>query len=226
MVANISPSAPVQVTGITFEQFLKDYAGQHAEWHPDGSVEIVMAGNDSHMMLSKFLTVLLEIFLEAHPIGILITTPYTMRVDVGVPAREPDLMILLEANKDRKKHTYVDGAADIAIELVSPESVERDYVTKFGEYETAGVPEYWLMDVKRETALIYELRTVEGEHLYKRRPLDRHGRLNSGVLSGFALDPAMLWRETPPSAHELLALIGAMSGVTSSIADDPSQAKG
>jgi Uma2 family endonuclease len=40
----------------------------------------------------------------------------------------------------------MDGAADIVIELVSPESVHRDYGEKLYEYEQAGVPGYWIID--------------------------------------------------------------------------------
>jgi len=42
------------------------------------------------------------------------------------------------------KHTYPDGPADLAIEIVSEESRLRDRGEKFAEYEVGGVKEYWI----------------------------------------------------------------------------------
>lgn len=44
----------------------------------------------------------------------------------------------------------------LAVEVVSPESIKRDYQTKLREYTQAGVPEYWIVDPLQEqvTALL------------------------------------------------------------------------
>ena len=103
------------------------------------------------------------------------------------PAREPDLLVILNDHADRIKENRVEGAVDIAVEIVSPESTVRDRGDKFDEYEAAGVPEYWLFDPLRETADIYALGS---DGRYHRRPLDGEGRVTSGLLPGFAIDPA------------------------------------
>ena len=43
----------------------------------------------------------------------------------------------------------MNGAADICIEVISPESVIRDRGEKFEEYERGGVGEYWIFDYLR-----------------------------------------------------------------------------
>ncbi len=43
----------------------------------------------------------------------------------------------------------LEACADICIEIVSPESVTRDYGDKFVEYEKAGVQEYGIIDPNR-----------------------------------------------------------------------------
>ena len=49
------------------------------------------------------------------------------------------------------------GAADLCVEVVSPESVTRDCREKLTEYEQAGVREYWLIDPFRTQARFHRL---------------------------------------------------------------------
>ena len=130
-----------------------------------------------------------------------------MKVGSNQPAREPDLMFISSEHVSRIKATYVDGAADLVVEIVSPESTTRDRGTKLTEYEAAGVPEYWLLDPLREDAIIYLLGS-DGH--YRSTPRDSQGRLVSSVLPGFVLDPALLWQEMPPNGEALIALVRGM----------------
>ena len=52
---------------------------------------------------------------------------------------------------------YLDGPADLAIEIISPESEARDLVDKLNEYEAAKIPEYWVIDWMRRNALFFLL---------------------------------------------------------------------
>ena len=47
--------------------------------------------------------------------------------------------------------------ADLVIEVVSPESVERDRIKKYNDYETAGIREYWIIDPNNESYEFYRL---------------------------------------------------------------------
>ena len=49
---------------------------------------------------------------------------------------------------------------DLAIEIVSPESVERDYEDKRKQYQRFGVPEYWIIDEEEKTILLLRLNTA------------------------------------------------------------------
>jgi Uma2 family endonuclease len=140
-------------------------------------------------------------------LGVVTSAGYPVRLASQARAREPDLMVILNDKLDQVTPTYFDGAPDICIEIVSPESVGRDYETKFSEYEAAGVPEYWLFDPGQRAADIYAL--DEGGK-YARLPLDQRGRLISRVLPGFALEPALLWREPMLRGRAILDLVAEM----------------
>lgn len=211
---------PIEVRGITFEEFLVKYDGQHAEWFPDGSVLVHMAASERHQVLFVFLISLFNLFLSIKGIGRLMVAPFSMRVGGELPTREPDVMILLNEHVDRIKSTRIEGAADIAIEIVSPESIARDYGEKFKEYEAAGVQEYWIFDPEREASIVYALTQVGDKLVYRQLPLDEQGRLVSTLLPGFALDPHVLWQDELPGGMELIKLVGAMTGVNIVRADE------
>lgn len=191
---------------ISFEEFLKLYDGQHAEWL-NGKVEVVVANNATHNEILMFMVSLLQLFVGFKPVGRFQLAGFTMYVGDKQPAREPDILFVLNEHLDRFTPTYLNGAADMVLEIVSPESVERDYGKKFIEYEKAGVSEYWLFDPIRQIARIYVL----GEDkVYHPADSDAEGRLVSTLLPGFRLDPALLWRQQMPQGAELIQLVQDM----------------
>jgi Uma2 family endonuclease len=132
-----------------------------------------------------------------------------MWVGENRPTREPDLLILLNDHLSRIQPTYIDGPADIVVEIVSPESNDRDRGKKLREYEAAGVPEYWLFDPQRTEAVIYALGSDGHFHPL---PIDSDGNLHSSVLPGFRLQTSLLWRDELPDGAELIQLVQAMVG--------------
>jgi Uma2 family endonuclease len=61
--------------------------------------------------------------------------------------RHPDIAIYLTRPRGKKDSTmWRTWIPDVIIEVVSPSSVERDYVEKREEYWTLGAKEYWIVD--------------------------------------------------------------------------------
>jgi Uma2 family endonuclease len=203
--------APAPVSGMSFDEFLTRYEGVRAEWLPGGEVEILVSNNLTHNDLLGFLHTLLSIYLGFTRQARLMLAGFPMRIPGG-SAREPDLLIVLPEHLNRVRETYLDGIADIAVEIVSPESIDRDYRVKLEEYEAAGVPEYWLIDPRRRLAVFYTLEEADGERVYRARPLDARNRLHSAVLPGFTLDPALLWQDPLPEGAALLAILSDLIG--------------
>lgn len=193
--------------GVSFENFLDFFADKHAEWLM-GKVILIVTNNTLHQRIQMFLGTLLNLFLGYRSLGQILPAGVPMFINESQPAREPDLLVILNAHRERIKANRLEGPADIAIEIVSPESSKRDRGDKVDEYEAAGVQEYWLFDPLRRDAVIYELGT---EGRYHARPLDPHGRLTSGVLPGFALDPAILWQDEHPAGPDMVALVEQMT---------------
>ncbi|MCU0474587.1 MAG: Uma2 family endonuclease [Anaerolineae bacterium] len=181
--------------------------GVRTEWVAGKVVAYPMSTGRVHAELLGFLHVLFMFFMAKHRKGRIYLSDFPMYIDDSQPAREPDLMIVFEENLERVQPTYLRGAADLIVEIVSVESASRDRGDKFIEYERFGVPEYWLIDPIRREAHIYGL-TADG--VYRERRLDEAGWLNSGALAGFRVDPSVLWRDPLPFGGDILALIEAM----------------
>ena len=49
------------------------------------------------------------------------------------------------------------GGPDLVIEVLSPRTRRRDQTIKFDAYREAGIPEYWFVDPKARTVLVYSL---------------------------------------------------------------------
>jgi Uma2 family endonuclease len=207
LIEQAVPPKPEPTERLTFEEYLVKYADVHAEWFPDGHVEVITGNNAIHTRLLGFLFTLLTHILEARNWGEVFMSGLPMRLDSNLPVRIPDLVVLRNEHLDRVQMNFIDGPADIVVEIISPESDVRDRGAKLAEFEAGGVPEYWLIDPLRQYATFYG-RGADGR--YRPLPLDNKGRLTSQVLPGFALPAAALWQSPLPRGGQVLAYIDAM----------------
>jgi hypothetical protein len=107
---------------------------------------------------------------------------------------EPDIGFVKKSRLHLAKRGYFDGPPDAAFEIVSPESVERDYVKKRRLYEKHRVGEYWIIDEMEETVTLLRL-NKRGKYQEVRA---KGGLLHSEVIDGFRLDPNWLWQSPRP----------------------------
>ena len=156
-----------------------------------------------HQDVARFLASLLDGFIQIHAMGRLLSAPFEVKPWPDGPSREPDILFVSNEHLDRFTPQRLEGAPDLVMEIVSEDSVSRDRVDKFDEYEQAGVGEYWLVDPRpgRQRVWLY---TLEAGRFLPLLP-DEEGRLHSRVLPGFWLRPAWLWQDPPPATLKTLA---------------------
>jgi Uma2 family endonuclease len=114
-------------------------------------------------------------------------------------APEPDIAIVLNKNLNRVHRGEVDGGPDLAVEIVSPDSVDRDFDLKRQAYQNAGVPEYWIIDEMEQQTFFLRL---DKNGVYQEVRL-RKGVFSSQVLKGFWLRPDWLWQDPLPELEEV-----------------------
>ena len=166
----------------------------HAEW-VEGKVLLMSPTSSRHQVLVVFLVTLLNLYVSTRNLGVIFTAPYQMRLHEPPRGREPDILFVAQANRGQITKQYLDGAADLVVEIISPESSGRDRGEKFYEYETAGVREYWLIDPQREQVEFYQL---DGQGHYALALGGHAGEYTSLMIPGLTLDVNWLWQEPPP----------------------------
>ena len=172
-----------------------------AEW-VNGKIEWYSSASDVHQDLAGWLTSVLRIYVEANKLGIIRSAPFQMKTGPDLPGREPDIIFLRDENRDKLKKRYLDGPADLVIEIISEESLLRDRGEKFAEYEIGGVKEYWILDPETKRADFFILK----EGRYERRVEDTHGIYHSEIIEGLWLKVAWLWN-LPPVLDVLRELV-------------------
>jgi Uma2 family endonuclease len=192
---------PVPAGRVTFDEFLA-WADEdtRAEWVAG---EIIMPSPAAyrHQRLADFLIGVLLPFVEVHDLGVVCSAPFLMRI--GATAREPDLLFVAREHLARLRATYLDGPADLAVEIVSPESRRRDREVKWAEYAAAGVAEYWIIDPDARWAEFWVLESGE----YRAAWAGAAGRYEAQAVPGFWLQVEWLWQEPlPPVLTVLRAL--------------------
>jgi len=136
------------VTNLTFEEYLKydDGSGFHYEL-VDGRLELMNPPTIEHFLISKFL----EQTLDAEILRL--SSPWLTfretRVRTGRnKSRLTDLCVVTQeqARELLKASAVFETPPLLIVEVVSPDSIKRDYRYKRSEYAAFEVPEYWIVD--------------------------------------------------------------------------------
>lgn len=187
---------------MTWEEYLAwDFEDCQAEW-VDGEVVLMPPVRIDHQFIAGFVYRLVIDFVERNDLGAVFQPPTLMKLSSRPSGREPDVLFVATEHLDRLKKTLIDGPADLAVEVVSPESDRRDRSEKFREYEEGGVREYWLLDPLRKQAYFYVLGEDGRYHL---APIGEDGIYRSQILVGLRLRVEWLWRLPLPTLRAALA---------------------
>jgi len=177
----------------------------HAEW-VNGEVIVQMPPTQPHQRVVTFLLQLVGMFIQLFRLGQLLPAPFEMRAVPQGSAREPDLLFVAQDHLSRLTEARLNGPADLVVEVVSDDSVTRDWVDKLAEYQAAGIPEYWIID-PRPGAARADFYLLDSTGHYQAVLLAPDGRYHSTVLPGFWLRVEWLVAVEPPDVLQTLAQI-------------------
>ena len=100
---------------------------------------------------------------------------------------QPDVLYV-SPERQEILQTWIEGAPDLVVEVLSPSTARMDRVLKLNRYAEAGVREYWLVDLAARTI---EFLISNGEH-FAVHALDG-GTWTSPAVPGVELDIDGLW---------------------------------
>jgi Uma2 family endonuclease len=139
----------------TEEQYLRlTDQTRHLIEFTDGVIEVLPMPTDDHQVILLFLYEVLRGFLQGVG-GKVLVAPIRLQIRAG-KQREPDIMLVRDANDPRRQKRYWLGA-DLVAEIVSPDDPERDTRVKRADYSEAGIPEYWIVNPLDATITVLQL---------------------------------------------------------------------
>ncbi|MFN3423038.1 MAG: Uma2 family endonuclease, partial [Armatimonadota bacterium] len=120
----------------------------------DGEAKEVLAGvrHDAIVMHIGFL-----MYPFARKVGVLAASSAGFRMVTG-NIRSPDVSLILRERLPEGKppEGFMDGAPDLAIEVISPNEDWAELGRKLGEYFMSGAKEVWLVDPEKVTVTVYK----------------------------------------------------------------------
>lgn len=191
---------------VTFEEYqhwTQTTDEKRAEWE-DGRIVLLPMVSDQHQDLVWFLNSLMRFWIQLHKIsGKVSFGPFAVRVSAK-QGREPDVMYMRADIAPERTMRSIPVAPDIAVEIVSENGQKHDYETKYLEYQSAGVREYWIIDPLVQETRFYRRNDLTGK--FERVVLigENATIFRSTVLAGLEIDTDWFWKDELPDVLEIV----------------------
>jgi Uma2 family endonuclease len=146
--------------------------------------EIIMspAPHPDHQRIVRNFFRKLDRHVEEHELGEVLFSP----CDVVLTQKrvvQPDVLFISQARRSIIK-SHIAGVPDLAMEVISETSWQRDRIHKKSLYEQSGLPEYWIIDPDSETIEVFTL--VKGVYQIHSRAVGPQ-TAKSKLLPGFGI---------------------------------------
>lgn len=149
--------------------------------YTDGYIEVLPMPTDKHQVILEFVFLALRAVVNALG-GKVLFAPLRIQVRPG-KYREPDVLMVLDANDPRRQNEYWLGA-DLVMEIVSPDKPKRDTEEKPSDYAEANIPEYWIINPLKDTITVLVL---QDEAYIEHGVFSRGHQATSKLLGDFSM---------------------------------------
>jgi Uma2 family endonuclease len=154
----MSHAMPIlSTTKMTAEQYLQlgeDPPGVRLEL-VEGEIAVSPSSTPQHSYANIKLTCLLAGHADKKEVGELFQDVGTILDRFNV--RRPDILFFAASRLHLIGEKAMHGPPDLAVEIISPSSVEIDRVDKFAQYRDAGIAFYWIVDPETRTIEAWKL---------------------------------------------------------------------
>lgn len=145
----------------TYEDFLQLPDDGNRYEIIEGVLHVTNAPNSNHQFTVGEISAELRNFVKRGKLGRVIVAPFEVHLSVHTRPVQPDVLFIRAERVPSGQFPFFEGAPDLIVEVMSPESVRRDRITKFTAYESAGVPEYWIVNPHARIVEVYVLSAGE-----------------------------------------------------------------
>ena len=162
--------------------------GRRYEIH-EGHLSVTPAPSPRHQKVIVNLLGILDRYVKAHGLGEVYVSPIDCILSPTTVV-QPDIIYVGLDRLGSVSHRGIEGAATLAIEVLSASTADIDRRTKLQLYAKHGVPYYWMVD---PDARVIDAYRAVADHYEPAGPLEG---VTPGTLPPFPelpLEPAGLW---------------------------------
>jgi Uma2 family endonuclease len=98
---------------------------------------------------------------------------------------QPDVLVACDLENNVTEQGRYMGTPDLVVEILSDSTRNKDMIDKLNSYMLSRVKEYWIVDPKQETVIIYSFENNEIERL---RVFERGAVAQSVIFDGLSAD--------------------------------------
>lgn len=178
-------SAPHPATKLTYDDYVKLPDDGKRYEIIDGELFVNPAPVPRHQLVVLNIGSAFLLYFRQHGGGRVVISP----IDVLLGEEnivQPDVIVITDARMAILGEKNIQGAPDLAVEVLSESSRRHDEIRKRKLYERGGVDEYWVVDAELELVKIYR-RTGEEFTRVAEISTETGGTITSPLLPGFAL---------------------------------------
>ena len=157
----------------------------------DGELILAAAPNNQHQTILLNLAASLRSFIRGNELGKVWIAPFDV-VFSDHDVVQPDILYVSRRRTAIITPANIQGAPDLAVEVLSPSTERHDRGYKRELYARHGVREYWLVDPDLETI---EVLTPGNGGFIRHALYNRQETLTSPLLPGLAVDLAAIFGE-------------------------------
>ena len=103
---------------------------------------------------------------------------------------QPDLLVVCDKAKLSKGS--VNGPPDLAVEIISPSTSNKELLLKFRAYMDAGIREYWMIEPEEKLVQVH----IHENGRFISFSFKKEDVLQSTVLQGFSVNLKDLWENS------------------------------
>ena len=157
----------------------------------DGELILAAAPDEDHQTASLQMIVRMNAFVNENDLGRVFHAPYdVLFADTDVV--QPDLLFVSKERYHIRTPANIQGAPDLAVEILSPSSSRRDWHDRREQYARHRVREYWIIDPTNRIVSVLQLRD---DVLEIEQTCTEGDTAESLVLRGFSVSLAELFQE-------------------------------
>lgn len=153
---------------ISYEEFMEIYEKSELRMeYINGEMVLLTSPSMNHQEISGNLYVTLRDYLLGKKCKVFYS-PFDVhffKKNFKEPdVMQPDLLIACDTEEATTENNRYMGTPTLVIEILSPSTRAKDMIDKLNTYSLSGVAEFWIVDPKNQSVLVYQFKDYSIEH--------------------------------------------------------------